>query len=124
MEAAELMSIAGNFSASYAKALLIATKQNDLAKPDRPKRVTGMTSEQIARMESEMEGLQQEFKLVESVYGDNVLHLVITSGYLSKILRNRKVERYLNQHHPELVPELRAIIAAATLDQSNPALPN
>lgn len=120
MEAAELMVTAGNFSASYAKALLIATKQNDLAKPERPKRITGMTAEQIARLELEMEGLQQEFKHVESTYGEDVLHLVIASGYLSKVLRNRKIERYLNANYPELLPEFRVIIASASLDQQVP----
>jgi ParB-like chromosome segregation protein Spo0J len=121
MEAAELMVAAGNFSASYAKALLIATKQNDLAKPERPKRITGMTLEQISRLELEMEGLQQEFKHVESTYGEDVLHLVIASGYMSKVLRNRKVERYLNTNYPELLPEFRAIIASASLDQQTPS---
>lgn len=120
MEAAELMVTAGNFSASYAKALLIATKQNDLAKPERPKRITGMTAEQIARLELEMEGLQQEFKHVESTYGEDVLHLVIASGYLSKVLRSRKVERYLNANYPELLPEFRTVIASASLDQQAP----
>jgi ParB-like chromosome segregation protein Spo0J len=122
MEAAELMVTAGNFSASYAKALLIATKQNDLARPERPKRITGMTAEQIARLELEMEGLQQEFKHVESTYGEDVLHLVIASGYLSKVLRSRKVERYLTANYPEFIPEFRAIIASASLDQQAPPM--
>lgn len=122
MEAAELMATAGNFSASYAKALLIATKQNDLAKPERPKRITGMTAEQIARLELEMEGLQREFKHVESTYGEDVLHLVIASGYLSKVLRSRKVERYLSANYPELLPEFRTVIASASLDQQAPPM--
>jgi hypothetical protein len=80
--------------------------------------VNGPTPEQIVRMEHEMEGLQQEFKQVESAYGDDVLHLFIASGYLAKLLRNRKVERYLHQHHPELVSEFRSIVTAAPLDQA------
>lgn len=122
MEAAELMVTAGNFSASYAKVLLIATKQNDLAKPERPKQITGMTAEQIARLELEMEGLQQEFKHVESTYGEDVIHLVIASGYLSKVLRSRKIERYLNANYPELLPEFRAVISSASLDQQAPPM--
>ena len=83
IEAAELMSTAGNYSASYAKALLAATRQADLTKSDRPKKVGGLTSEQMSRMEREMETVQQDLKTVESRYGDDVLHLVIASGYLS-----------------------------------------
>lgn len=117
-EVAQVMLLAANFSASYASALLAATPQDKLAKSDRPKRVNGMTAEQMTRMEREMEGLQQQFKAAESAYGDDVLHLVIASGYLSKLLRNRKIEQYLNQYHPELVAEFRAIVSAVSLDHS------
>jgi ParB-like chromosome segregation protein Spo0J len=118
IEAAELMLSAANYSSSYAKALLVATKQTDLAKPDRLKKIGGITPEQMARMEREMESLQRDFKAVESSYGDDVLNLVIASGYLSKLLGNRKVERYLGQQHPEILAEFRAIISAVSLDHS------
>ncbi len=118
IEATELMMSAANFSSSYAKALLAATKQADLAKPERLKTIGGITPEQMARMEREMESLQRDFKAVEDSYGDDVLNLVIASGYLSRLVGNRKVERYLNQNHPELLQEFRAIVAAVSLDQS------
>jgi hypothetical protein len=118
IEAAELMVSAANFSGNYAKALLAATKQNDLSKPERPKKVGGMTPEQMARMEREMESLQRDFKAVEASYGDDVLNLVIASGYISKLLGNRKVERYLGQHHPEILAEFRAILSAVSLDHA------
>jgi ParB-like chromosome segregation protein Spo0J len=116
IEAAELMLSAANFGASYAKALLAATRQADLAKPDKPKQVAGMTPEQMARMEREMESLQRDFKAVETSYGDDVLNLVIASGYLSKLVGNRKLERYLHQNHPEILEEFKAIVAAVSLD--------
>ena len=37
IEAAELMNTAGNYTSSYAKALLAATRQADLVKADKPK---------------------------------------------------------------------------------------
>ena len=89
------------------------TRQADLAKPDKPKAVHGMTPEQMTRMEREMEGLQQEFKAVEATYGDDVLLLVIATGYLSKLVGNRKVERYLSHNQPEILSEFRSIITAA-----------
>lgn len=118
IEAAELMASMSNFTTNYAKALLAATRQADLVKSEKPKQVSGMTPEQMARMEREMEALQRDFKAVESSYGDDVLNLVIASGYLSKIISNRRIERYLAQHHAEILDEFRAIIAAASLDQS------
>jgi ParB-like chromosome segregation protein Spo0J len=123
IEAAELMQSASNFSSSYAKALLAATKQADLAKPERPKQVAGMTAEQMARMEREMESLQQDYKAIEESYGEDVLHLVIASGYLSKIIANRKIERYLKQSHPEILEKFRTIVTSASLDGPGTELP-
>jgi hypothetical protein len=55
IEAVELMSAMNNFTVRYAQALLAATRQEDLAQPDRPKNIRGLTAEQMARMEREME---------------------------------------------------------------------
>lgn len=118
IEAAELMNTAGNYAASYAKALLAATRQSDLIKSDQPKRVGGLTPEQMARMEREMEAVQQDLKSVESRYGDDVLHLVIACGYVSKLVKNREIKRHLTQHHAEIQAELVAIMSATSLDHS------
>jgi len=116
IEVVELMSAADNFTSRYAQALLAATKQQDLARPDRPKKIRGMTPEQIARMEREMEDLQRDFKAIEASYGESILNLVIASGYLSKLIKNTRSRRYLEQHHPELLAEFKAIVAAASLE--------
>lgn len=121
IEAAELMNTAGNYTSSYAKALLAATRQADMVKSDQPKKIDGLTIEQMARMEREMEALQQDVKSVESSYGDDVLHLVIAAAYLGKLVGNAAINRYLGQHHPELLVELSSIIAAASIDQVNVA---
>ena len=118
IEVAELMLAANNFTSSYAKALLAATRQADLARPDKPKKVGGMTPEQMARMEREMASLNQDFKALEASYGEDVLHLVIASGYLSRLIGNAEIERFLESRHPEILSEFRAIISAASLDQS------
>jgi ParB-like chromosome segregation protein Spo0J len=121
VEAAELMSTAANWTSSYAKALLATTRQDDLAKPDQPKKISGLTSEQMARMEREMTSLHRDFKLIENSYGDDILHLVIASGYLSKLVSNKEIQRYLSLHHSELLDEFRAIISTSSLDQTQVA---
>jgi ParB-like chromosome segregation protein Spo0J len=121
IEAAELMVIAGNFANSYARALLAATKQSELVKSDEPKKIAGLTPEQMAKMEREMSALQQDYKSIEASYGDDILHLVIATGYLSRLIRNRHIERYLAQNHGELLKEFRAIVAATSLDQAQAA---
>ena len=121
IEVAELMAGAGNFSGSYAKALLAATRQTDLVHSDRPKKVGSMTVEQMAKMEKEMEKLQQDVKAVEASYGDDTLNLVIASGYLSKLVSNQEVQKYLAKNHPEILSEFRAIVASVSLTHGTQA---
>ena len=101
IEAADLMASAGNFSSSYAKALLAGTKQDDLARPDVQKKVHGLTPEQMSRMEREMETVTGDFKAIEASYGEDVLHLVVASGYLNRLISNSAIENYLERRHPE-----------------------
>jgi ParB-like chromosome segregation protein Spo0J len=116
IEAVELMSAMNNFTARYAQALLAATRQDDLTQPARPKKIGGLSAEQMARMEREMDGLQREFKAVSASYGDIVLNLVVASGYLSSLLRNPRVSGYLERRHPEILSEFKAIVAATSLE--------
>jgi len=101
-----------------AKALLAATRQNDLAKPEQPKRILGMSPEQMARMEREMESLTRDFKALEETFGEDVLHLVLASRYLSRLLANSEIEAYLTRHHSDLLDEFRTIITSTSLDQA------
>jgi len=116
VEAVELMAAMNKFTSRYSQALLAATRQNDLAQPEQPKRVRGLTPEQMARMEREMEGLQREFKAVEASYGDAVLNLVVASGYVGKMISSPRLARYMERHYPEILAEFQAIVAAASLE--------
>jgi len=72
----------------------------------------------MARMEREDGGPPGTSEERRVDYGDDVLHLVIASGYPCEAGRDRDIKRYLNQHHPELLAEFQAIIATASLDQA------
>ncbi len=101
VEVAEIMVSVGNFTMAYAEGLLFgATRQADLAHPDKPKRVGGMTPEQMARLERETETVNQDFKALEETYGDDVLNLVVASGYVGRLIANAEIERYLEARHP------------------------
>jgi ParB-like chromosome segregation protein Spo0J len=122
IEAVELMLAMNNFTARYAQALLAATRREDLAQPDRPKKIHGLSAEQMARMEREMDGLQREFKAVSASYGDTVLNLVVAAGYVSSLIGNCRVSGYLERHHPEILTEFRAIVAGTSLEEGAPAV--
>jgi hypothetical protein len=116
IEIAELMIAANNYTLSYAKALYAATPQIKLMKPENSKKVAGVSTEDMAKMERELEHIQQDFKAFEETYGRNVLNLVLASGYLSKLLNNNQVVRFLSQNYQELSLEFRSIIEASSLE--------
>lgn len=114
--AAELMASMNNFTASYARAILAATPQGDLAKPDKPKKIAGITKEQMARMERELETLNKNFRAMETTFGDDVLQLVLASRYLGRLTGNANIRSYLETRHPDIAGEFRTIVAATSLD--------
>ncbi|WP_230770223.1 plasmid partitioning protein RepB C-terminal domain-containing protein [Sphingomonas sp. Leaf4] len=116
VETAELMASMNSFTANYAKAILAATRQQDLARPDRPKTMTGVTTEQMARMERELEKLNQDYRGIEATFGDDVLQLVLASRYLGRLIENAQVANYLDSRHPDILREFRSIVAASSLD--------
>jgi hypothetical protein len=56
-------------------------------------------------MESKMTNLQEQYKLVEQTYGQDVLNLVLAKGYLANLLENEPARHYLQQYQPDLFSE-------------------
>jgi hypothetical protein len=63
----------------------------------------------------------RQFKAVSASYGDTVLNLVVASGYLSRLIGNPRLSGYLERHHPEILTEFRAIVAATSLESGSGA---
>ena len=121
IEAFELMSDAGNITASYARVLLAGTRPADLVAPEKARKPAGLAPEQIERMRREMESVQADFKTVEKTYGQNVLNLVVATGYIGALIQNPQIQRYLEERHPEYLAQFRSIVRATSLDQNQPA---
>lgn len=64
-----------------------------------------------------MENLQGQYKMVEQTYGQDVLNLVLAKGFLTKLLENKAVARYLRQRQPEVLTEFESIVNTTALDQ-------
>ncbi|EXL08883.1 plasmid partitioning protein RepB C-terminal domain-containing protein [Aquamicrobium defluvii] len=109
LEAAELLVNANNYSVAYASAILAGTPQAQLAEGAKPKRIKGITPETMARMESELARLQESITSIQETYGQDHLHLTVIKGYLTKLLGNARVVRYLMQHRPEFLTEFQTI---------------
>jgi hypothetical protein len=98
------------YTIGYAKSLVAATPQAQLAEGYKPKSVKGLSSEQVALMERESANLEREFRIVEQSYGTDHLDLVLANGYIGKLLSNAKVVRYLAQHQQEILIELQKLV--------------
>lgn len=116
IEVAELLNTTTNYSVPYAKALLAATRPDMLVDPDKHKATDGLTPDQVAKMEKEMETLQQDLKQIEESHGNQVLNLVLARGYVTKISANARVARYLSQHHADIFRELQAMSESSSLE--------
>ncbi|MCA8074025.1 plasmid partitioning protein RepB C-terminal domain-containing protein, partial [Burkholderia vietnamiensis] len=94
------------------------TPASRLIEGKKPKKLAGVSPEQMAKMEREMSNLQGQYKVVEETYGQDVLNLVLAKGYLARLLENESVRMYLQQNQADLVSELEAIVDTVTLDQN------
>ena len=118
VQCVELMIDCNKFTSDYANALLALTPPDMLVDSAKPRKQTGVTPEQLARMEREMANVQVQYKLVEQNYGQDVLNLVLAQRYLEKLLANKMVARYLRQHQPEVLEQFEKIVATKSLDHS------
>lgn len=117
VEAVELMIAAKAVNVTYAEALLNATPPEQLADHHRPPRIKPMaTPEQMAKLEREMDKVQGQYQQAEQTYGADLLHLVVAKGYLTKLLANEAVRRYLTQHQPEILDEFQALVDTVALN--------
>ena len=103
------------YTVSYAKSLLAATPQSQLVEADKPKHVKGLSEQQVALMERESVSLEREFRIAEKSYGTDHLDLVLTNGYLGKLLGNARVVRYLAQHHRDILTEFQKLAEIETV---------
>jgi len=116
VECVELMVSANTITVAYAEAMLVATPASMLVEGKKPAKLTGLTQEQMARMEREMSNVQGQYKSVEQTYGQDVLNLVLAKGYLGRLLENKAVTRYLRQRQPEILAEFEVIVQTVSLE--------
>lgn len=120
IECAELMNSMNVYTVPYAKALLAGTPKERLLEPEKPRKIKGIDEEQMARMQSEMLSLENEYKVIEDTLGSSVLNLTVAKGYVSKLMENAKVVRYLAQNYPEILEEFQKITEMQSINTKEP----
>ena len=97
------------------KALLAATPRAQLVDPSKPKKIKGLTGEQMMRMEGEMGSVQDQYRMIEESLGPNVLTLMVTKSYLCTLLNNARIVKYIGQYHPDYLTEFQKITEMTSL---------
>ena len=116
IEIAEIMIAAGTYSATYARALVMTTPKDQLVDPESPRKIPGVKPEDLARLEHEVGVQQQDFRMLDETYNENVMALTLARGYLRALLENARVVRFLSQNRRELLTEFQRIVEAKTLE--------
>jgi ParB-like chromosome segregation protein Spo0J len=114
IDMAQLMVSGNNFTRAYAEALIIGTPPDQLVRGLKTK-TKGLTAEELARLESEMEVLERDFRLSQDGFGENSLHLNGTQRYVKRLLDNPKIKRFLGMRYPELLEEFEDLVALQSL---------
>ena len=109
VEIAAVMVSANNFTKAYAEGLVLATSKDQMLAPEEPKKKTGLTAEELARLEHELESVEKDFKSIEANYTENMMSLTLARGYIKRLLGNSRVLRHLRDHHGELLTEFEGI---------------
>ncbi|RKE86265.1 plasmid partitioning protein RepB C-terminal domain-containing protein [Rhizobium sp. AG855] len=107
IEAAELMIAMNKYTVTYAQSLVAATPDSMLIRPKR--KVGDLSEEQISRIEQQAASLDREFKAIENDYGADHLDLVLSVGYVSRLLGNARIVRFLAQYYPDILSEFQKI---------------
>ena len=116
VECVELMLTASNLAVAYAEALPAATPPHLLVSERRPRKPSGVTAEQMVKMERETGNLQGQLKLVEKSCAQDVRLPVLARGYLGKRLDDKAVFRFLSQRQPDMLAAFEDIIQTVALD--------
>jgi ParB-like chromosome segregation protein Spo0J len=117
IEIAELMRSTGNYSAPYARMLVLMSGKDQFVEyNNRRKRMEPVRPEDLAKMENELKALERDFQLLDETYARNVMDLTLAKTYLKKLLDNGKVVRFIAQKYPDVLSELQKIVEATSLE--------
>lgn len=116
IEAAEMMIAANRITVTYAEMILATTRSEGLSEHAQPKKKVDVSPEELARMEAEMEHLRQDCQTVEDTAGDTMLSLVVTNGFIARLLRNENIHGHLKRHHKDSLASVVSTMEAIAAD--------
>ncbi len=111
IEAAEHMVASAKYTLSFATALLAMTPPDFLVDAPHNRKIKDKSPEIQALLREEKDSIVRDLKDAEASYGTDILALTVACGYLQRVLQNRRIEKHLEKHFPEILNTLRPLIA-------------
>lgn len=115
IEAAKHMVANSVFSTSFARALLYATKSEQLVKQLKPKKKSCLPEATKTLFAQESDTLLKDLKTLESELGKEALTLTVFRGYIRRLIGNQRARRYLERKHRELLGALEAALVETAI---------
>ena len=116
VEIVEMMTMVANFTGPYCQALVAATPKDQRVRAANSGSKAVFSSGDLARVQHEVEALQRGLQTYEESYGRNFLQLVGVRGYLSKLLGNQRVARFLSTRYSDLFSGFQQIVESTSFD--------
>ncbi|WP_175948130.1 ParB/RepB/Spo0J family partition protein [Burkholderia pyrrocinia] len=115
IDVAHAMNNLGNYSGKFALAMLETTPDDQLVDGPKGGATKSGAVEAIQRLERELAVLQADTKLLEENYGPDSLKLVVIKSYVTSLLDNARVVRWLAQFRADYLQQLQVIAEVKTL---------
>lgn len=109
IDVAQAMINLDNYSCKFVLAMLETTADGQLVEGGNRTSVKSGTLETIQRLERELAALQNDTRLIEENYGPDSLKLVVIKSYVTNLLDNARVVRWLAQFRPDYLKQLQVI---------------
>lgn len=119
---AELMIAANSYTYAFAKAFLKVTPDEMLVNPPSEKRPSVVANSTKNLMEQEAQALVEDLRRAEESYAADMLDLATSSRYLSRLLENNRIRRYLTKHHTDTLAELDQVVAELEQELRKPVV--
>ncbi len=116
IEMAELMNASKIYSGTYARALYVATPENELVEFAKKRRRDALSADDVAKIEHEQRSLERDYVLLTESFGENKMELTLACQYLKKLFASGKVVRYLTAHHTDEYAALLKIVESTSVE--------
>jgi len=105
------MARTGSFTSHYARALLFASQEEELASPGHAERIARVSPASLARIRGGTQAPNRDLRRVQTAFSEDIMQLTVAAPHLRKLIENERVRAYLAAHHPDTLDRIRSMLA-------------